>query len=94
MIHDYCNQTAIWKHKTGINEFNEAVYADPVNIPVRKIGKITLVRDNNGIQVVSNTIVYTPILVYVDDLIDDLVVISVLDNVDLDGIPDGYKVAL
>ena len=94
MIKDYCNQKAIWLHKTESNEFNEDSYAEPVTIDVRKVEKITLVRNKNGEQVVSNTIVYTPEAVQVDDLIDDLVVIAILSMPDLDGNVEGYKVAL
>jgi hypothetical protein len=94
MMADYCNQKAMWKHKTGNNEYNEATYADSVNIDVRKVEKITLVRNKSGVQVVSNTTVYTPTAVQVDDLIDDLVVITILSSPNLDGNIEGYKVAL
>ncbi len=94
MISDYCNQKAVWKHKTGNNEYNEAIYADPVSISVRKVEKVTLVRDKTGAQVVSSTTIYTTAAVKVDDVIDDLVVIAVLASPDLDGNVEVYKVAL
>jgi hypothetical protein len=94
MMADYCNQSAVWKKAVGPNEYAETIYADPVGIPCRKEIKLRLVRDKNGNQVVSDTRLFTPEQIQVDDLIDDRVVISAQPSIDLDGNTDGYEVSL
>lgn len=107
-MEDYCNQTVIWKHITGSNEYSESVYADPLTIKCRKEQKIRLVRNKTGEQVTSDTRLYIPYplrdaegwkliagySIEVDDLLDGRVVISILEQTDLDGKVEGYEVML
>lgn len=94
MIKDYCNQKATWKHVIDSNEYDETVYADPVSIDCLKEEKIRLVRNKQGVEVVSDTKITTPSPVEVDDLLDERTAISVLTIRDLDGNVDGYEVML
>ena len=52
MIEGYLNQRAVWKRKTGSNEYGEPVTSSKT-IKVRWEGKRRLVRDNEGREVVS-----------------------------------------
>lgn len=94
MIEDYCNQSAVWKHISDSNEYNEPVYSEPVTIKCRKEQKFKLVKNKLGQEVVSDTKLTTVMPVQVDDLIDDRTVISVLSLVDFDGNTEGYEVML
>lgn len=58
MIEGMLNQTAVWKRKTGDNEYGEPLYADPVTIKVRWEGKRRLVRNSQGKEVVSEARVF------------------------------------
>lgn len=93
MLEDYCNQKAIWKSKTGVNDCNESTYEEK-EIDCRKEEKIKLVRDKTGKEVVSNTTVYTPEPICVDDMVDGRIVIGVGTMTDLDGVIEGYEVYL
>lgn len=93
MISDYCNQSAIWKHITGHDKYTQPIYSQ-TNILVRKEQKTRLVRNKSGVQVISNTTLFTNVTVKVDDLIDDMVVIAVSDMAGLNGSIEGYEVML
>ena len=57
MIEGYLNQRAVWKRKTGSNEYGEPVTKQKT-IKVRWEGKRRLVRDNDGREVVSEARVF------------------------------------
>jgi hypothetical protein len=57
MIEGYLNQRAVWKRKTGQNEYGEPVTSSKI-IKVRWEGKRRLVRDNEGREVVSEARVF------------------------------------
>jgi hypothetical protein len=57
MIEGYLNQRAVWKRKTGQNEYGEPV-TKKKSIKVRWEGKRRLVRDNEGREVVSEARVF------------------------------------
>ena len=57
MIDGYLNQRAVWKRKTGQNEYGEPVTKQKT-IKVRWEGKRRLVRDNEGREVVSEARVF------------------------------------
>ena len=57
MIEGYLNQKAVWKRKTGSNEYGEPVTKQKT-IKVRWEGKRRLVRDNEGREVVSEARVF------------------------------------
>jgi hypothetical protein len=57
MIEGYLNQRAVWKRKTGSNEYGEPVTKQK-SIKVRWEGKRRLVRDNQGREVVSEARVF------------------------------------
>ena len=57
MIEGYLNQGAVWKRKTGSNEYGEPVTKQKT-IKVRWEGKRRLVRDNEGREVVSEARVF------------------------------------
>ncbi len=93
MMMDYCNQSAVWKHIVGHDKFSQPTYLE-TDIKVRKENKTRLVRNKNGIQVVSNTTVFTDADVKIDDLIDNTPVIAVSDMIGLGGKCEGYEVML
>lgn len=57
MIEGYLNQRAVWKRKTGQNEYGEPSTSSK-SIKVRWEGKRRLVRDNEGREVVSEARVF------------------------------------
>ena len=57
MIEGYLNQRAVWKRKTGQNEYGEPETSSK-SIKVRWEGKRRLVRDNEGREVVSEARVF------------------------------------
>ena len=57
MIEGYLNQRAVWKRKTGSNEYGEPTTSSKT-ISVRWEGKRRLVRDNQGREVVSEARVF------------------------------------
>jgi hypothetical protein len=57
MIEGYLNQRAVWKRKTGSNEYGEPVTKQKT-IKVRWEGQRRLVRDNEGREVVSEARVF------------------------------------
>ena len=57
MIEGYLNQRAVWKRKTGSNEYGEPTTSSK-SIKVRWEGKRRLVRDNQGREVVSEARVF------------------------------------
>ena len=57
MIEGYLNQRAVWKRKTGQNEYGEPETSSK-SIKIRWEGKRRLVRDNEGREVVSEARVF------------------------------------
>jgi hypothetical protein len=57
VIEGYLNQRAVWKRKTGSNEYGEPTTSSKT-ISVRWEGKRRLVRDNEGREVVSEARVF------------------------------------
>lgn len=84
MISSYLNQSLTLKHAGTPNEYNESTYTTST-IKGRKENGFKLVRNNQGEEVVSSACVFTSATVVVDDLIDNRLVISVLDNPTLNG---------
>ena len=93
MIEDYFVDKKLWKHKTGVDDYNQPIYEDKT-IDCRFNQKIKLVRDKTGTQVVSQAQVYCKDAVTIDDLVDGRVVLSVLTLDGLDGQIEGYEVML
>ncbi len=69
MIEGYLNQRAVWKRKTGSNEYGEPVTKQKT-IKVRWEGKRRLVRDNEGREVVSEARVFCMEAVQAEDLLE------------------------
>ena len=69
MIEGYLNQRAVWKRKTGQNEYGEPVTKQKT-IKVRWEGKRRLVRDNEGREVVSEARVFCVEPVQPGDLLE------------------------
>lgn len=90
----YLNQTVVWQRRTGKDAYNKPQYADAVDIPVRVEGKIRLVRDSLGNEVVSNTTAFCQSPVKALDLLGGKPVLTVADMVDGDGEVVGWEVYL
>jgi hypothetical protein len=88
MIELYLCHRAIWRRTTGTNEYGEPVVEEK-EIQVRWISKRRLVRDRQGQEVVSESLVYTTEPVQPGDTLvyagREWPVISVLDATMLDG---------
>lgn len=69
MIRNYLNQTAQWKHINEHDGYNEAIYAEAVEIKVRWEGKQTVVRNKKGEEVISQATVYCSAHVVEGDLL-------------------------
>lgn len=93
MIENYANQTLILKRPLSVNEYNEATYS-ATSIKGRKESGFKLIRNKTGEETVSSARVFTKTLVQVDDLIDDMLVISTEPLTDLDGSTGFYTVYL
>lgn len=98
MISAYTNQTAGWKVKGAVNEYNEATFADPVTIDCRFEYKRRMVRNKEGQEVISEATMFTKSAVKPDDLVTydsiDWVVITVANEVGLDGSVAFYEVMM
>ena len=97
MIEGYLNQRAVWKRKTGSNEYGEPVTKQKT-IKVRWEGKRRLVRDNEGREVVSEARVFCIEPVKPGDILKyedrDWPVISVSIVPGLDGSENHREVAV
>lgn len=93
MIEAYTNQTLILKKPASVNEYNEAAYTS-TSIKGRLENGYKLVRNKQGEETVSSARVFTKTLVQVDDLINDMLVISAEPLTDLDGSTGFYTVYL
>lgn len=97
MITSYCNQTITLKSKSSVNYYNEPTYTTS-SISARFEYKRKMVRDKNGLEVVSEAQCYTETAVSPEDIITydskDWVVISVSNVVDLFGTVSHYEVML
>ena len=69
MIEGYLNQRAVWKRKTGSNEYGEPTTSSKT-ISVRWEGKRRLVRDNEGREIVSEARVFCTEAVKPGDLLE------------------------
>ena len=56
---DVMVDTIIWRRKTGVDEYGNAIYAPPVSIQCRVAPKATRVLTANGDEVVSKGKIYT-----------------------------------
>lgn len=92
MLEDYCTQSGEWKHKTGIDDYNQPSY-DTKTIACRILDQEKLVRNKQGEQVLSASTVFTQENIQADDLINSRVVIGRKSLDTLDG-PDGWEVYL
>ena len=97
MIEGYLNQRAVWKRKTGSNEYGEPVTKQKT-IKVRWEGKRRLVRDNEGREVVSEARVFCIEPVKPGDILKyedrDWPVIAVSTVPGLDGAENHREVAV
>lgn len=93
MIEAYANQTLILKKPASVNEYNEATYTS-ASIKGRLENGYKLIRNKQGEETVSSARVFTKTLVQVDDLINDMLVISAEPLTDLDGSTGFYTVYL
>lgn len=97
MIDIYLNQVVTLKTPSSINDYNEASYTTK-NIPARFEYKRKLVRKPTGENIISEAQCYTETQVKPDDVITydgkDWPVISVKDQVGLDGSVQFYEVSL
>lgn len=97
MIEGYLNQRAVWKRKTGSNEYGEPVTKQKT-IKVRWEGKRRLVRDSQGREVISEARFFCFEKVNPDDIAEynghEWKVIAVSEIVDLDGNISHYEVAV
>ena len=97
MIEGYLNQGAVWKRKTGSNEYGEPVTKQKT-IKVRWEGKRRLVRDNEGREVVSEARVFCVEPVKPGDILEhggrEWPVIAVSTVPGLDGVENHHEVAL
>lgn len=93
MIEAYANQTLILKKPASVNEYNEATYTS-TSIKGRLENGYKLIRNKQGEETVSSARVFTKTLVQVDDLINDMLVISAEPLTDLDGSTGFYAVYL
>lgn len=92
MLEDYCTQSGEWKHKTGIDDYNQPSY-DTKTIACRILDQEKLVRNKQGEQVLSTSTVFTQENVQLDDLINGRAVIG-RKNLDLLDGSDGWEVYL
>ena len=92
MLEDYCTQSGEWKHKTGIDDYNQPSY-DTKTIDCRILDQEKLVRNKQGEQVLSTSTVFTQENVQLDDLINGRAVIG-RKNLDLLDGSDGWEVYL
>lgn len=97
MIEGYLNQRAVWKRKTGSNEYGEPTTSSKT-ISVRWEGKRRLVRDNEGREVVSEARVFCIEPVKPGDILKyedrDWPVIAVSTVPGLDGAENHREVAV
>lgn len=69
MIGVYANQTATWKKRTGVNEYNEPSFAASQTIKCRLEPRLKMVRNREGQEVVSESVLYTESAVSYGDVI-------------------------
>lgn len=93
MIEAYANQTLILKKPASVNEYNEATYSS-TSIKGRLENGYKLIRNKQGEETVSSARVFTKTLVQVDDMINDMLVISSEPLTDIDGKTGFYTVYL
>jgi len=97
MIEGYLNQRAVWKRKTGSNEYGEPVTKQKT-IKVRWEGKRRLVRDQYGNEVISEARVFCVETVGPGDVLTydgtDWPVITVSEIPGLDGAEQFREVAV
>jgi len=84
MIRNYLNQTVIWGRAGQPNEYNEVTWAN-TNIKGRKQSGFKLIRDAQGAEVVSSTMIITETVVSIGDLLDGDEVIVLNPAIDLNG---------
>ena len=92
MLEDYCTQSGEWKHKTGIDDYNQPSY-DTKTIDCRILDQEKLVRNKQGEQILSTSTVFTQENVQLDDLINGRTVIG-RKSLDLLDETDGWEVYL
>ena len=93
MISGYTNQTATWQHVLSLNEYNEPVFETKL-IACRIETGNKLVRNKQGAEVTSSNTVFTQSPVIVDDKINGELVISVGQNIKLNGRTGFYEASL
>lgn len=85
MITDYLNQTASWQAKTANNSYGEPTYSTATTIKCRWEDKRKLIRNAQGVEIVSNATAYCVENVGENDLLAGRVVLMVADQPWLDG---------
>lgn len=98
MLTDYFNQDITLKVSSGVNDCNEPTYNDPVTIKGRLQFSQKLVRNKEGVEVISEATLYTLMEVKVNDVITfndvDWIVIKSYPVPDGNGNTFYYKVML
>lgn len=89
MIAAYLNQTATLYRKTGQDAYGKPTYDAGTTVKVRWQGRLKLVRDKTGKEVVAESQVWLRETVAVDDKLTyggrDYIVLAVTEEVGLDG---------
>jgi len=97
MIANYLNQTILLKTKIG-NDGYGLVYDVPISVKARWEGKRRLVRNSQGVEVISEARVYIGSEVKPGDILtyknQDWTVITCAEAVTLNGIVMWYEVAV
>lgn len=98
MMGFYFNLFASHEVKTGADDFNQPIYAAPVNIPCMIASKRKMVRSATGQEVISESTLYTDVSVKPDDRITfdgvQMIVITSAPMRTLDGSILFYEVSL
>ena len=87
----YLNQKATFEAKSGVDRYGNQTYASPVAIPIRREGKVKMVRNIHGEEVTSMTTLFTATQVIPLDKIDGYEVINVSEMVNREGMVIGWE---
>ena len=90
-LQKYLNQTASLEIKSGVDRYGHQSYSNAVTIPVRREGKIKLVRNTNGEEVTSTTTIFSTTQIQPLDKIDGNEVINVSEMVNYEGTIIGWE---
>ena len=98
LIDGKLNQTILYKRRTGVSDTGRPLYEPPVSVPCRLEDDRRLVRNEQGQEVVSESVLFTDFRVYPQDAFEvdgkDIRVIQVSNKVGLNGQFDHCEVRL